>query len=87
MEAPLPARAASAAATAALAAWSQVGGESRSPPGTLGEPSVTTNMTFGTPARSWALLAAPELIPAAVGVRPVGLPSALTAPLNVAASV
>ncbi len=30
---------------------------------TFGEPSVRTNMMFGTPARSFALLPAPVLIP------------------------
>ncbi len=41
-------------------------------------------MTFGTPARSPALLASAVVIPSAVGVRPDGPLSALTAVRNVA---
>jgi hypothetical protein len=49
----------------------------------LGEPSVTTNITFGLPERSWAVLPAPVLIPAAVGVVLFGVGSPLTAVSNV----
>jgi len=36
--------------------------------GRLGEPSLTTNMMFGTPARSLAVLVIPVLMPSCVGV-------------------
>ena len=83
-------RAELAAATAALAPCSHVSGMVRSSLwvlGLLGEPSVSTNMTFGTPARSLLLLAAPVVMPAPVGVRPDGPLSALTAVWNVPTAV
>ncbi len=55
--------------------------------GTFGEPSVTTNRTFGGSARLLATLPDAVEMPAPVGVRPVGVVWAIvvTALLNVAA--
>lgn len=89
MKAGVAARAVLAEAIAAFAPCSHVSGMVRSSPcvlGTLGEPSVTTNMILGASPRSLALLPTPVLMPADVGVRPVGPLRALTAVLKVASA-
>ena len=81
-------RAALAAPMAASAASCQVCGMVRAGSADVtlfGEPSVRTNMMFGTPARSFALFPAPVLMPADVHVRPLEAGRPAAAPLNVAA--